>query len=110
VRNQHEQVAEDGGKMFLQNVGPYKIHMVPHPRRRHSSSFYFHYHVQRVGEIFRISFVSLSELNMFNINLLSERKRKFGPLQDCHICLRHAVTSTIHTAQQPIFSVQFYAI
>jgi hypothetical protein len=27
---------EDGGDMFLRNVGSYKIYMAPHPRRRHS--------------------------------------------------------------------------
>jgi hypothetical protein len=28
---------EDGGDMFLRNVGSHKIYMAPHPRRRHSS-------------------------------------------------------------------------
>jgi hypothetical protein len=28
---------EDGGDMFLRNVGSNKIYMAPHPRRRHSS-------------------------------------------------------------------------
>jgi hypothetical protein len=31
------QLPEDGGDMFLRNVGSHKIYMVPHPRRRHSS-------------------------------------------------------------------------
>jgi hypothetical protein len=28
---------EDGGDMFLRNVGSYKIYTAPHPRRLHSS-------------------------------------------------------------------------
>jgi hypothetical protein len=28
---------EDGGDMFLRNVGTHKIYTAPHPRRRHSS-------------------------------------------------------------------------
>jgi hypothetical protein len=27
---------DDGGVMFLQNIGPYESHMESHPRRRHS--------------------------------------------------------------------------
>jgi hypothetical protein len=29
---------EDGGDIFLRNVGSHKIYTAPHPRRRHSSS------------------------------------------------------------------------
>jgi hypothetical protein len=29
---------EDGGDMFLRNVGLYNIYTAPHPRRRHSSN------------------------------------------------------------------------
>jgi hypothetical protein len=32
---------EDEGDMFLWNVGSYKVHIAPHPRRRHSSQEIF---------------------------------------------------------------------
>jgi hypothetical protein len=30
---------EDGGDIFLRNVGSHKIYTAPHPRKRHSSKY-----------------------------------------------------------------------
>jgi hypothetical protein len=30
-------IPDDGGAMFLRNIGSYKSHMAQHPRRQHSS-------------------------------------------------------------------------
>jgi hypothetical protein len=39
---------EDGGDMFLRNVGLRKIYTAPHPRRWHSSCFLFHIYMYRL--------------------------------------------------------------
>jgi hypothetical protein len=40
---------EDGGDMFLRNIGSYKIHTGPRPRRRHVENMYLIYRCEYIS-------------------------------------------------------------